>query len=95
MLDEHGIRYRYREYTEKPLSAAEIGDVIEKLNLTPMEVLRKRDAAYRRLGLTGEESGVELVRLMAANPTLLERPIGIMGERAVIGRPPEKLLELV
>jgi arsenate reductase len=95
LLDEHGIRYRYREYTEEPLSGAEIHDVIKKLNLTPMEVLRKRDVAYRRLGLTGEESGVELVRLMAANPTLLERPIGIVGERAVIGRPPEKLLELV
>ena len=95
MLDEHGVRYRYREYTEEPLSAAEIRDVIEKLDLTPTDVLRKRDAAYRRLGLTGEESGTELVHLMAANPTLLERPIGIAGGRAVVGRPPEKLLELV
>lgn len=95
MLEEHGVGYRYREYTEEPLSAAEIREVITKLNLTAVDILRKRDPAYRRLGLTGEESGEELVRLMAANPTLLARPIGIVGERAVIGRPPERLLELV
>ncbi len=95
MLDEHGVGYRYREYTEEPLSAEEIREEIKKLNLTPADVLRKRDAAYRSLGLTGEESDAELVRLMAENPTLLERPIGVVGERAVIGRPPERLLELV
>ncbi len=95
MLEEHGIGYRYREYTEEPLSAAEIREVIKKLKLTPVEVLRKRDPAYRRLGLTGEESNRELVRLMAANPTLLERPIGVVGKRAVVGRPPERLLEIV
>ncbi len=94
MLGEHGVGYRYREYTEEPLSAEEIRAVIEKLNLTPVDVLRKRDPAYRRLGLTGEESDAELVRLMAANPTLLARPIGVAAERAVIGRPPERLLEL-
>jgi arsenate reductase len=95
LLEEHGIGYRYREYTEEPLSAAEIREVIKKLKLTPVEVLRKRDPAYRRLGLTGEESNRELVRLMAANPTLLERPIGVVGKRAVVGRPPERLLEIV
>ncbi len=94
MLEEHGIGYRYREYTEEPLSEAEIREVIKKLDATPADVLRKRDPAYRRLGLTGEESDAELVRLMTANPTLLERPIGVVGERAAIGRPPERLLEL-
>ncbi len=95
MLDEHGIDYRYREYTKETLSETEIRDVLRKLNATPVDVLRKRDPAYRRLGLTGEEPDAELIRLMAANPTLLERPIGIMGERAVVGRPPEKLLEIL
>ena len=95
MLDERGIEYRYREYTQEPLSEAKIRQVIAKLDVTPADVLRKRDPAYRRLDLTGDESNDELVRLMAANPTLLERPIGVVGERAVVGRPPERLLELV
>lgn len=94
-MDQHGIAYRYREYTTETLSETEIRDVLRKLNATPGEVLRKRDPAYRRLGLTGEEPDAELIRLMAANPTLVERPIGIAGERAVVGRPPEKLLDLV
>lgn len=95
MLDQHGIAYRYREYTIETLSETEIRDVLRKLNATPVDVLRKRDPAYRRLGLTGEESDAELIGLMAANPTLVERPIGMAGERAVVGRPPEKLLDLV
>ncbi|MDH3744338.1 MAG: arsenate reductase (glutaredoxin), partial [Acidobacteriota bacterium] len=52
------------------------------------------DKAFRELGLTGEEPDADLIRDMAAHPTLLERPIGVLGDRAVVGRPPEKLLEL-
>jgi arsenate reductase-like glutaredoxin family protein len=55
-----------------------------------------RDA--KPLGVTGEESDAELLRLMAEHPTLLQRPIGVTGtgkdRRAVVGRPPENLLEL-
>jgi arsenate reductase (glutaredoxin) len=58
-------------------------------------VLRVRDQANRALGLTGEEDEEVLVRAMAAHPTLLQRPIGARGDRAVVGRPPEALLELL
>jgi arsenate reductase len=47
------------------------------------------------LGLTGTETEAELIGLMSAHPTLLERPIGIVGKRAVLGRPPERLLILL
>lgn len=95
MLKEKGIAYRYREYTRQPLSEAEIRELLRLLGVRPAGVLRRRDAAFRKLGLTGEEPDAELIAAMAANPTLLQRPIGVSGERAVIGRPPERLLELV
>jgi len=93
LLNEKGIAHTYREYTSDSLSQEEIHDVLAKLGVGPREVLRKRDA--NKAGLTGEESDADLIALMAENPRLLQRPIGVVGDRAVVGRPPEALLELV
>ena len=88
MLDEKGIEYRYREYTREPLSEKEIRDVLRKLGLRARDVLRKNDR------FTGDEPENELIAAMAVQPTLLQRPIGVLGNKAVVGRPPERLLEL-
>jgi arsenate reductase (glutaredoxin) len=89
LLDEKGIEYRYREYTQEPLSEKEIRSVLRKLGLRPRDVLRKN-----ALGLTGERPDDELIAAMAQHPTLLQRPIGVLGDKALVGRPPERLLEL-
>ena len=94
MLDKKKVPYRYREYRDDPLSPAEIKAVLKKLGMTPKDVLRRNDRAYKELGLTGDETAAKLVSLMAKHPTLLQRPIGIAGRKAVVGRPPENLLEL-
>lgn len=94
MLDEHGLEYRYREYTEEPLTKTELEKVLGKLGMGPKDVLRKNDKAYKDLGLTGDEPDARLVELMAEHPTLLQRPIGVKGKKAVVGRPVENLLEL-
>ena len=94
MLDEKGIEYRYRDYVKNPLTEAEIRDVLRRLGLRPKDVLRTKDAAFQELGLTGDEPDGRLIAEMARRPTLLQRPIGVKGERAVVGRPPERLLEL-
>lgn len=90
MLDGKGIEHRYREYNREPLSGNEIRGVLRKLGLRPRDVLRKND-----LGLTGDEPDRELIAAMARHPALLQRPIGVLGNRAVVGRPPERLLELL
>lgn len=95
MLQENGVEYEYRDYKKEPLTEAEIRSVLLGLQVAPGDVLRKRDRAFRELGLTGAEGEEQLVALMAAHPTLLERPIGIMGHRAVLGRPPDRLLTLL
>lgn len=93
MLEDQGVAFEYREYKEDPLSRKEIEDVLKKLGSGPRDVLRSRDAT--KLGLSGDESDAELIGLMAENPTLLQRPIGVVGAKAAVGRPPEALLELV
>ena len=65
------------------------------MGLSAGELLRKHDAANKELNLTGNESDETLIAHMVQHPTLLQRPIGVYRGRAAIGRPPEKLLELV
>jgi arsenate reductase len=67
--------------------------VLAKLGVGPRAVLRGRDA--KKAGLSGQESDDALIALMAQNPRLLQRPIGVVGDKAVIGRPAEALLALV
>jgi arsenate reductase len=94
LLDANKVRYRYREYTEEPLSKSEITNVLSLLGMRAADLVRKNDAAYKDNGLTGNESETKLIALMAKHPTLLQRPIGIKGKKAILGRPPEALLKL-
>ena len=93
MLNDNGIDHTYREYTKDPLSVTELEDVFQKLGVGPRDLLRKRDAT--KAGLSGDETDAELIALMAENPRLLQRPIGIIGDRAAVGRPPENLLSIL
>ena len=93
MLNDLGVDYQYREYTKEPLSAAEVRDVLGKLGLSARDILRSRDA--KKAGLTGDEGDDALIAAMADNPNLIQRPIFVLGERAVMGRPPENVKQLL
>ena len=93
MLEERDLAFRYRDYCEEPLDLQALRALFKKLDLSPRVLLRPREAAA--LELTGEESDETLLQMMAREPTLLQRPIGVLGQRAVLGRPPENLLQLV
>lgn len=95
LLEKKGIEHTTREYTEEPLSEEEIREVLAKLDARPRDILRSHDPAYREHGLTGDEPDDRLIELMVAHPGLVQRPIAIRGDRAVVGRPPETILELV
>ncbi len=93
MLKAEGVEFEYREYTKEPLSVAELRTLLKKLGMKAGEVLRSREA--KKVGLSADDSQKKLLAAIAENPKLLTRPIGVRGKRAVVGRPPENLLELV
>ncbi len=94
MLEDHGIDFSYRDYRSQPLTEEELRRLFRILGVEPKDLLRRRDKAFRELDLSGEEGGEMLIALMSKHPTLLERPIGVVGNKAVVGRPPERLLDL-
>ena len=70
--------------------------MIRKLGISPRELLRKGEQAYRDLKLKDRElSDDELINIMVENPDLIQRPIVVRGEKAVLGRPPENVQELL
>ena len=84
------------EYLRDPPSAAELDRVLRMLGLGPRDLMRSKEKEYRELGLKDESlSRDQLIAAMVEHPRLIERPVAISGERAVLGRPPEKLLELI
>ena len=95
MLDERRVPYRFRDYVKEPLGEEEIRRVLRLLGLPAREVLRRKDRSFEALGLTGDEDDATLVPLLAQHPTLLQRPIAIVGEQAIVARPAERVLELI
>ena len=96
LLEENGIQPELRLYLEAPPSAAELAEVLGKLSLSPRQLLRKGESAYAEAGLEDASLGDEqVIAAMVAHPILIERPIVVQGERAVLGRPPENVLDLI
>ena len=96
LLEENGIQPRVVKYLEFPPGTAELKELLEKLQMTPRQLLRKGESEYKELGLADDSLDDDaLVEAMARHPKLIERPIVVLGERAVLGRPPESVLELL
>ena len=83
-------------YLETPPTAKQLKALLEKLNITARTLLRKTEDAYKELGLSNEALAESaLIKAMVSNPKLIERPIFIHGNKAVIGRPPENVLSIL
>lgn len=95
LLEDHGIAPRVVLYLETPPDAAQIRDLLKKLGVAAGELLRRGEAQYKESGLSRESSEQEIIDAMARYPKLIERPIVVKGRRAVLGRPPENVLELI
>lgn len=96
LLEENGVQPEIVLYLESCPSAAEIEAILQKLGITARELLRKGEAEYKDNDLKNPSLGdKELVDFMVRFPKLIERPIVIRGDRAVLGRPPENVLALL
>lgn len=94
-LDEKGQEYNVRYYLEKPLSVDEIKDLLQKLNLKVNDIIRTNEALWKE-NFAGESfSEGDLIEILAENPKLLQRPIIIKDNQAVIGRPTENIEKLL
>ena len=96
LLEARGLAPTIVRYLETPPSAAELRDLLAKLGLSARQLLRTGEDEYKALNL--DDAGLseeQLIAAMVAHPRLIERAILIAGDKAVVGRPPEKVLELL
>lgn len=95
LLEENGAQIEVRKYLEDAPSADEIRAVLAKLGVPAISMMRTGEKTFKELGLTKTSSDETLIEAMAAHPILIERPLAIVNNKAVIGRPPENLLSLL
>ena len=84
-----------RRFLEEPPTPDEVAALVARLGVPPQAIARKDADEYQALRLSDRTPDEELVQAMAQHPRILERPILVAGDRAVVGRPPERVLELV
>jgi arsenate reductase len=95
LLEERGVAFAERRYLDDPLSLAELYELADRLGRPPRAWSRSGEEAWTAAGLGDDASDDAILRAMAAHPILIERPILVRGRRAAIGRPPERILELL
>ena len=95
LIQEKGGNIEIIEYLKDNLSVIELEEIIEKLEISPIELVRKKEQIwidnYKGKDLTDKE----IVERMVKHPKIMERPIVINGNKAIIGRPPENVLEII
>jgi arsenate reductase len=95
VLQAHEVPLRVVEYLKQPLTRTELAGLRKKLGRSPAEWIRKGEPAYKQARLGAGSSEEQLLDAMAKQPILMERPIVVRGKRALLGRPPERVLELL
>lgn len=96
LLKERNVDLEVVRYLDTPLDEAALRKLLGQLGMQPLELMRRGEARYRELGLRDADvSDNDRIRAMTKNPILIERPIFVASGKAVIGRPPERVLELL
>ena len=95
LLEEKKIDAEVVRYLETPHTHDEIAELLKMLGLSARELMRTKEDIYKELNLKDENDEGKLIDAMVKNPKLIERPIVIKGNKAVIGRPIENVIELL
>ena len=96
LLEEQGVSPEIVEYLQSPPDADALSAILDLLGLEPRDLMRKKEAPYKELGLDDDGLSREaLIQAMVDNPILIERPIVLANGKAAIGRPPESVLEIL
>lgn len=95
ILQEKGIEPEIIEYLKDIPTHAELENILQKLDMDAEDLLRKNEKVYKEMYKGKDLDDAKWIDAMIAEPKLIERPIFINGDKAVVGRPPEKVLELI
>ena len=95
LIQEKGVEPEVVLYLENIPTANEMKDLLSKLAISPMQLIRKGEAAWKENYKGKELSDEQIIEAMIDNPKLIERPIVVKDNKAVLGRPPENALELL
>lgn len=95
ILQEKGVEFETIEYLKTPPTQTEIKGLLKMLGMKAQDIVRKGEPLYKEKFAHKKLSESEWIKALAENPILIERPIIIKGNKAIVGRPPEKVLELL
>ena len=95
ILNNSNTEFEIIKYLDTPPTSKELREVISKLNINPIDLVRKTEAVWKEQFKGKELSDNEIIEAMVNNPKLIERPIVIGNNKAVIGRPPTLILDLL
>jgi arsenate reductase (glutaredoxin) len=94
MLNEENCQFTIREYLTEPPTQKELKALLKKLGCKAIDIVRKKEPLYKENYEGKKISNAEWIRILSKNPVLIERPILITEDKAVVGRPPTLVLEL-
>jgi arsenate reductase (glutaredoxin) len=95
LLEKHGIAPQVIDYLKTPPSAAELRSIVRMLGIPPEQLIRRGEDVFKTQYAGKQLSDDQWIEAMAANPILIERPIVIRDQRAVLGRPAENVAKLI
>ncbi|WP_299665723.1 arsenate reductase (glutaredoxin) [uncultured Polaribacter sp.] len=95
ILENSGKEFEVVKYLDDTLSEKELSEILKLLNISPMDLVRKGEKIWKENYKGKELSDAEIISVMVENPKLIERPIVINNKKAVVGRPPSTILEII
>ena len=95
LLETEGEAVEVIRYLDTPPTAEELRELLDKLGISPLELIRQKEALFQEAYADKQLSDEGWIEVMLAHPILIERPIVVKGDHAIIGRPPKKVLGLL
>ena len=94
-LKNANVEFDIIEYLKTPLDVKSLKEIINMLDISPIELVRKNEAIWKENFKGKDYTDSELITILSNNPKLIERPIVVNGDKAIIGRPPEKVIDII
>lgn len=95
LLEASGKAFEVIKYLEQPLNEEELNALIQKLNIRPIQIVRQKEKLWIEQYKNQNLSDNEILKAIAAHPILIERPIVVTDNKAIIGRPPQQIIDII